>query len=269
MEKARTGQLAQFEAFCPTAKGTPRWWEVSVSALRRPDGLSDGYITTSRDVTDQVNKSALRDAMADEMRHRLRNNYAVEGSFLNACSSGKPEQQVFANEMIERLTSLSIAQTLRADSGNICLLNELVPAILNPYATPDCPFILEAMPVVSLSEAQVDALALVLGEMAVNSIKHGALSARGTSSLAGSVVHGLITLSWLETSDRKVADRQREGGPGLRLMSRALASRSGSIDLEWAERASRALSAWRANFRFLPLADGPVSPHSGRESCCD
>ena len=236
MEKARTGQLAQFEAFCPTAKGTPRWWEVSVSALRSPDGVDDGYITTSRDVTDRVNLSALRDAMADEMRHRLRNNYAVVGSLLNAYSSGKPEQQVFANEMIERLTSLGVAQTLRAESGNTCLLNELVPAILSPYATPDCPFILGAMPEVSLSEAQVDALALVLGEMAVNSIKHGALSARGTVSVVGTVVRGLITLSWSEASDRKVENRLREGGQGLRLMSRVLASRSGSIDLEWAER---------------------------------
>ena len=33
---ARNGQPSRFEAFCPTAKGTPRWWDVSVSPLRRP-----------------------------------------------------------------------------------------------------------------------------------------------------------------------------------------------------------------------------------------
>lgn len=235
LEKARSGQQSRFEAFCPTAKGTPRWWEVSISSLRRPDGGSDGYITTSRDITDRVNQRALRDAMADEMRHRLRNNYAVVGSLLNAYSNGKPEQQAFVKEMINRLTSLGIAQTLKAEDGNICVLNELVPALLESYATPNCPIIVGAMPEVSLSQAQVDALALVLGELAVNSIKHGALSAHGTVGLAGKVSDGVITLSWSETSDRRVANREREGGQGLRLMSRVLASRSGGIDYEWAE----------------------------------
>jgi len=235
LEKARSGQQARFEAFCPTAKGTPRWWEVSVSSLRRPDGGSEGYITTSRDVTARVNESALRDAMADEMRHRLRNNYAVVASLLNAYSTGKSEQQVFVKEMISRLSSLGIAQTLKAESGNICLLNELVPALVDAYATPSCPIIVSAMPGVSLSQAQVDALALVLGELAVNSMKHGALSARGTVRLVGEAADGVITLSWSETSDRRVAHREREGGQGFRLMSRVLASRSGSIDVIWAE----------------------------------
>lgn len=235
LEKARSGQQARFEAFCPTAKGTPRWWEVSISPLRRPDGGNNGYITTSRDVTDRVNLSALRDAMADEMRHRLRNNYAVVGSLQNAYANGKPEQQVFVKEMINRLTSLGIAQTLKAESGNICLLNELVPALLEAYATASCPILVGEMPEVSLSQTQVDALALVIGELAVNSLKHGALSGRGTVGLVGRVADGLITLSWSETSDRKVAHREREGGQGLRLMSRVLASRSGGLDLEWAE----------------------------------
>ena len=60
------------------------------------------------------------------------------------------EQQVFVKEMIDRLRSLGIAQTLKAESGNICLLNELVPALLEAYATPNCPIIVSAMPEVSL-----------------------------------------------------------------------------------------------------------------------
>lgn len=240
MEKAGSGQQAQFEAFCPTAKGTPRWWEVSISSLRRPDGSSDGYIATSRDVTARVNQSALRDAMADEMRHRLRNNYAVVGSLLNAYSNGKSEQQVFVKEMISRLSILGIAQTLRAENGKSCSLDELVPALVEAYGTPDCPIIVGSMPELSLDQAQVDALALVLGELAVNSLKHGALSARGTVRLVGKVAHGVMTLSWSETSDRRVERREREGGQGFRLMSRVLASRSGSIDLEWSENGLRA-----------------------------
>jgi len=235
IEQARKGEQSRFEAFCPTAKGSPRWWDVSVAPLRRPDGELDGFIATSRDVTDRVNQSVLRDAVADEMRHRLRNNYVVVGSLLSAYSRGKPEQQDFAREMINRLTGLGIAQTMKAEGGSACVLSELVPALLGPYSTPDCQITVEAMADVRLDQAQVDTLALVLGELAVNSTKHGALSSRGAVHVRGAVVANRIELAWSERSDRPVDGQTREGGQGLSLMARVLASRSGGIGLAWSE----------------------------------
>jgi PAS domain S-box-containing protein len=234
MESARNGAQSRFEAFCPTAKGTPRWWDVSVAPLRRPNGELDGFIATSRDVTDRVNQAALREAVADEMRHRLRNNYVVVGSLLKAYSRGKPEQQLFAREMIDRLNGLGIAQTMKSE-GSACLLSELVPALLEPYATPDCEMKIDVLTDVGLDQAQVDTLALVLGELAVNSTKHGALGACGTVRVSGVLADGRIALDWSERSDRTVTGQAREGGQGLRLMERVLASRSGGIALSWAD----------------------------------
>ena len=235
MENARNGAQSRFEAFCPTAKGTPRWWDVSVAPLRRPNGEVDGFIATSRDVTDRVNQGALRDAVTDEMRHRLRNNYVVVGSLLRAYSRGRPEQQVFAREMIDRLNGLGIAQTLKAE-GKPCLLADLVPALLEPYATPDCEIEIDVMPNAGLDQAQVDTLALVLGELAVNSTKHGALSAKGTIRVSGTLADDRIELMWSERSDRTVANQTRDGGQGLRLMERVLASRSGGISHDWSDK---------------------------------
>lgn len=234
MEKARNGEQSRFEAFCPTAKGAPRWWDVSVTPLLRPDGELDGFIATSRDVTDRVNQGALREAVADEMRHRLRNNYVIVGSLLGAYSRGRPEQQVFAREMINRLNGLGIAQTMKAGGGS-CRLNDLVPALLQPYATPDCEMQIDGLANVCLDQAQVDTLALVLGELAVNSTKHGALSAQGTVRVSGAIVEGRLELTWLERSNRAVTNQTRDGGQGLRLMERVLASRSGGITICWAD----------------------------------
>ena len=234
MGKARLGEMARFEAFCPTAKGSPRWWDVSVSPLRRPDGSMEGFIATSRDITERVNLAALRDAASDEMRHRLRNNYVVVGSLLSAYSRGKPEQEGFVRDMIDRLNGLGIAQTMRADGGD-CMLADLVPALLDPYETPDCPIEIAALPEAKLGQPQVDALALVLGELAVNSTKHGALSARGTVKVEGEIADGAIALRWSERSDRAVASHERGGGQGLHLMTRVLASRGGGIEVAWAE----------------------------------
>jgi PAS domain S-box-containing protein len=234
MTEARAGGMARFEALCPTARGTPRWWDVSVSPLRRPDGSMDGFIATSRDITERVNLAALRDAAADEMRHRLRNNYVVVGSLLSAYARGKPEQESFVSDMIDRLHGLGIAQTMRAEGGDVRLA-DLVPALLEPYETPDCPIEIGKLPDAKLGQLQVDALALVLGELAVNSTKHGALSARGMVKVGGASADGAIALKWSERSDRSVANHGRSGGQGLELMSRVLASRSGGIDLVWAE----------------------------------
>ena len=35
---ASEGRVTRFEAFCPTARGTPRWWQVTVSPVRNTHG---------------------------------------------------------------------------------------------------------------------------------------------------------------------------------------------------------------------------------------
>jgi two-component sensor histidine kinase len=65
--RARGGETARFTAFCPTAKGTPKWWEVTVAPIREgmgadgPDTVT-GLLSVSRDVTAQI--EALREIEA-------------------------------------------------------------------------------------------------------------------------------------------------------------------------------------------------------------
>ncbi len=52
--KALTGKTAQFQAFCPTAKGKTRWWDVMLSPVK--ESGSDhvqNIVSVSRDVTEQ------------------------------------------------------------------------------------------------------------------------------------------------------------------------------------------------------------------------
>jgi len=50
---ALAGGVGRFEGFCPTAKGSPRWWEVTVSAARGRGGRPDRLVSISRDVTER------------------------------------------------------------------------------------------------------------------------------------------------------------------------------------------------------------------------
>ena len=44
----------QFQAFCPSAKGSPRWWDVRVAAVRDAHGRAVQLLSVSRDVTEVV-----------------------------------------------------------------------------------------------------------------------------------------------------------------------------------------------------------------------
>ena len=77
---ARQGGVGRFRGFCPTHKGTPKWWDVAVSPLTGPDGAPDGLVSIARDVTKQHRaEAALRET---EERRRL----AVEAADIGTWS---------------------------------------------------------------------------------------------------------------------------------------------------------------------------------------
>jgi PAS domain S-box-containing protein len=50
-DAARAGETGHFDAFCPTPKGTPKWWDVVVAPIRDNDGTIVNLLSVSRDVT--------------------------------------------------------------------------------------------------------------------------------------------------------------------------------------------------------------------------
>jgi PAS domain S-box-containing protein len=61
---AKAGQMGKFQGFCPTAKGTPKWWDVVVTPILDEVGQVGQLLSVSRDITDrkqaedQLRKSA-------------------------------------------------------------------------------------------------------------------------------------------------------------------------------------------------------------------
>ncbi|MCY7332212.1 MAG: PAS domain-containing protein, partial [Pseudanabaena sp. CAN_BIN31] len=51
IEDAKNGDIGQFEGFYPTAKGTPKWWDVLITAVPDADGSPLRLIATSREIT--------------------------------------------------------------------------------------------------------------------------------------------------------------------------------------------------------------------------
>jgi PAS domain S-box-containing protein len=229
---ARDEGSARFEAFCPTAKGEPRWWDVSVSPLRDAQGELRGLISISRDVSNDVRAREIFQTAAAEMKHRLRNAYALTSAIVMMSARGDERNRAFAQQVTRRFEQLGIAQALLLDAS--VLGTPTLTLLVERLTTPFCsdPEMIEAsgLPAVTLNEEQVRTLALVLGEFSTNSNKYGALGHGGKIIVSGEVRAGTLTLHWRERSDQPVADGPRDGSSGLGLIRRALAAQGGSLD---------------------------------------
>lgn len=73
MRRALCGEIARFEAFRATRRGTPKWWDVTVSPLRSDRGGQTRLLVVSRDVTATRNAAAalLARAARQDMLYRL------------------------------------------------------------------------------------------------------------------------------------------------------------------------------------------------------
>ena len=87
---ANQGEVTEFVAACPTAKGNPRWWAVRVSPVLGQDGATGQILAVSRDVTELVRRQdqleqALKesDILRREVDHRLKNSLGLVSSMLN------------------------------------------------------------------------------------------------------------------------------------------------------------------------------------------
>jgi PAS domain S-box-containing protein len=55
---AQQGNSSQFEGFCPTVDGIPKWWEVQVSPIMDAEGEVERILVVSRDITSRKQSEA-------------------------------------------------------------------------------------------------------------------------------------------------------------------------------------------------------------------
>ena len=234
LDQVRSGNAVRFDAFCPTATGASRWWDVSVSPVRAADMLL-GYLAVARDVTEARLAREIAEIAAAELMHRLGNSYAMVGSLLSSFARGTPQLEVFATEMRDRLSALAIAQTASIgrphEDGSLA---DLLADLLGAFSTPACPIVIEAPADIRVDHACAHAMALVFGELAVNSSKHGGLSAVGQITVTAKREGPALLLHWHERSNRPVAGQDRADGQGLRILRRIMSSTGGDLSITWA-----------------------------------
>lgn len=196
------------------------------------------------DVTGRKQAEEGRELLAGEMSHRVKNLLTVATGLTAITSRSTTTSDDMARELTLRLTALGRAHDLvRPVPGQTeapsALLGDLFTVLLAPYDDMGAfsGRIRVSVPRMSVGEKATTIMALVIHELATNSMKYGALSIdTGILDVSCSEHDKVVTLVWTESGGPSVQVPAGEGSYGSRLVERSVTGHlGGSIDYNWAE----------------------------------
>ena len=186
---------------------TIRW--ISARGLGNDSGLYKHHMFgVFLDVTGRKQAEEGHELLAGEMSHRVKNLLAIAAGLTQITSRSTTTATEMAKELTERLAALGrahdLVRPLPGHQGRAALLGDLLTVLLAPYEDmgPFSGRIRVAVPRMGVCEAAATALALVMHELATNSMKYGALSAdTGMLDISGTaeIVTLTIKVAKLET----------------------------------------------------------------------
>lgn len=187
-------------------------------------------ITEKRHVEDQLG------IVARELRHRVRNSFAVVQALARQIFSQGIDQKTALQSYLGRLQALSLANEIVLDTeAGAADVRDIAERITAPYREVRADSIAVSGPSIEIGGPVVTAFSMVLHELCTNALKYGALS-----RLEGQVLLSWnktddegMTLEWLEQGGPAVVMPQRAGF-GTRLLNRMVSDTlSGTIDLQY------------------------------------
>ncbi|MFN6980600.1 MAG: sensor histidine kinase [Brevundimonas sp.] len=196
------------------------------------------------DVTGRKQAEEGRELLAGEMSHRVKNLLTIAAGLTAITSRSTTTTNDMARELTLRLTALGRAHDLvrpvpGEEKNASVLLGDLLTVLLAPYDDLGAfsGRIRVSVPRMRVGEASTTTMALVVHELATNSLKYGALSVdTGTLDVSCSAHDEAFTIMWTESGGPKVTAPTTAPGYGSRLIERSVTGHlRGAIDYDWAE----------------------------------
>jgi two-component sensor histidine kinase len=192
------------------------------------------------DVTGRKQAEEGHELLAGEMSHRVKNLLAIAAGLTQIASRSAATKEEMVKDMTSRLASLGrahdLVRPLPGHQGTAALLGDLLSILLSPYEDMGAfsGRIRVAVPRMGVGEAAATTLALVIHELATNSVKYGSLSSdEGTLDVSGSLEGDDIKIIWMERGGPSV-EPSTASGYGSRLVDRSVKGQlGGAIDYAW------------------------------------
>ena len=196
------------------------------------------------DVTGRKQAEEGRELLAGEMSHRVKNLLAIAAGLTAITSRSTSTVNDMARELTQRLTALGRAHDLvrplpGQTTASAALLGDLLTVLLAPYDDLGAfsGRIRVSVPRMIVGESATTTLALIVHELATNSLKYGALSSEaGLIDVSCSARDEAVTLIWTERGGPAVLPPASSSGYGSRLVERSISGAlRGSISYDWSK----------------------------------
>ena len=192
------------------------------------------------DVTGRKQAEEGHELLAGEMSHRVKNLLAIASGLTHLTSRSNTTVEEMATELTDRLAALGrahdLVRPLPGHQGRAALLGDLIAVLLAPYDDSGAfsGRIRVAVPRMGIGEQAATGLALVIHELATNSLKYGALSvASGMLDISGTASESEVCIAWTERGGPAVKPPE-EAGYGSRLLNRTVTGQlGGALKTEW------------------------------------
>jgi two-component sensor histidine kinase len=235
--------VGRFQAGLATLKGTPKWWDVTVSAIRGENGAPEKLLAISRDISDLHRAEEDRQLLVEELDHRLKNLFTIASGMVSMTARHAKTPAEMAVALSGRLMAMARAHDLirssvaarRGEDGESASVEALLRVVLEPHLPTGQGGARLKGPVLQAGPKAATSLALVLHELATNAAKYGALSSpEGALEVTWVVEDEHLRLTWRETGGPILAGPPARKGFGSQLARLGISGQlGGTICHEW------------------------------------
>src|SRR5450631_3342842 len=193
------------------------------------------------DVTGRKQAEEGHELLAGEMSHRVKNLLAIAAGLTAITSRSAKTTADMAKELTHRLAALGrahdLVRPLPGQGGKAALLGDLLTVLLAPYDDMGAfsGRVRVSVPRMGVGEQAATTLALVVHELATNSLKYGALSSPdGTLDISCAPHDTEVVVVWTERGGPPVTAPADDAGYGSKLLNRGMTTQlGGSIACDW------------------------------------
>ena len=217
-----------------------RW--ISDRGRGADEGIIDRFMFgIFLDVTGRKQAEESSELLAGEMSHRVLNLLSIATGLTHLTAHTATSVSDMADELTQRLTSLGrahdVVRPLPGKQGKAALLGDLLSVLLAPYdaASAFSGRIRVSVPRMGVGERTATTFAMVVHELATNSVKYGALScAEGVLDVSSRSEGEYLELIWAETGGPSVDELPELTGFGSKLVARSVQTQlRGELHYDW------------------------------------
>jgi two-component sensor histidine kinase len=210
---------------------------LNARKLFHPDNNSMKLLLAIEDVTERQRVEHERERRFVELRHRVKNLLAMVQALARQTEAEDRSGEQYRDAFLGRLEALVQAHELAFGTQGRVDLAALAGLVLEPYA--GAARVVADGPAVTLAPTQVQALAMVLHELATNAVKHGALSVPGGRVRVGWEIGGgegvrRLRMRWEERGGPQVTPPATRGFGTALIESAAMRELGGRAELTFA-----------------------------------